>query len=82
MPVFFARIGLSVNTYNTKLINFICMSFIVIVSALGKLLGALMISMYYKLPMRDAISLGLILNSQGALELMTFRMKKRDKVRR
>ncbi|KAA0060265.1 cation/H(+) antiporter 15-like [Cucumis melo var. makuwa] len=80
MPVFFARIGLSVDIYNTKLINFICMSFIVIVSALGKFLGALMISMYYKLPMRDAISLGLILNSQGALELMTFRMKKRDKV--
>ncbi|XP_038906053.1 cation/H(+) antiporter 15-like [Benincasa hispida] len=80
MPVFFARIGLAVNIYTTKLINFLCTAFIVFVCALGKFLGAFTISMYYKLPMRDAISLGLILNSQGAFELITFKKKAREKV--
>ncbi|XP_038883080.1 cation/H(+) antiporter 15-like [Benincasa hispida] len=81
MPIFFVRIGLVVdNIYSIKLMNFLYMSFIVIISALGKLLGALMISMYYRLHMRDAISLGLILNSQGALELSMFKVKRRDKV--
>ncbi|KAL0549633.1 hypothetical protein IC582_014119 [Cucumis melo] len=80
MPIFFARIGLSFNIYTTNLINVICMSIIVFVSALGKFLGALMISMYYKLPLRDAISVGLILNSQGALELSLFKRMTREKV--
>ncbi|CAK9317731.1 unnamed protein product [Citrullus colocynthis] len=81
MPIFFARIGLVVDSISTiNLINFLCMALIVFVSALGKFLGAVMISMYYKLPMRDAMSLGLILNSQGTLELSMYKVKKKDKV--
>lgn len=80
MPIFFAKIGLVVNIYTIKLMNFLYMSFIVFVGALGKLLGALMVSIYYKLPMRDALSLGLILNSQGALELGMFKIRKKEKV--
>ncbi|CAK9329191.1 unnamed protein product [Citrullus colocynthis] len=80
MPIFFAKIGLVVNIYTIKLMNFLYMSFIVFVGALGKLLGALMVSIYYKLPMRDALSLGLILNSQGALELGIFKIRKKEKI--
>ncbi|KAE8650768.1 hypothetical protein Csa_017519 [Cucumis sativus] len=80
MPILFARTGLAINIYTTELINVICMSIIVFISALGKFLGALMIAMYYKLPLRDAVSLGLILNSQGALELSQLRRMTREKV--
>ncbi|XP_038878281.1 cation/H(+) antiporter 15-like [Benincasa hispida] len=80
MPIFFAKIGLIVNNYTMKLINFLCMTLVVFISALGKFLGALMISIYYKLPMKDALSLGLILNSQGALELGMLKIKRREKM--
>ncbi|XP_022983542.1 cation/H(+) antiporter 15-like [Cucurbita maxima] len=80
MPIFFVKIGLAVNIYAIKLINFLCMSFIVFVNALGKFLGALLISTYFKLSMRDAVSLGLILNCQGALELGVFKIMRKEKL--
>ncbi|KAA0060288.1 cation/H(+) antiporter 15-like [Cucumis melo var. makuwa] len=81
MPIFFVRIGLVIdNIYTITLVNLLSMSFIIFISALGKFLGSLIISMYYKFPMRDAISLGLILNSQGALELSMFKIMKKDKL--
>ncbi|KAE8650766.1 cation/H(+) antiporter 15 [Cucumis sativus] len=81
MPIFFVRIGLVIdNIYTIKLANLLSVSFIIFISALGKFLGSLIISMYYKFPMRDAISLGLILNSQGAFELTMFKVMKKEKL--
>ncbi|KAG7022651.1 Cation/H(+) antiporter 15 [Cucurbita argyrosperma subsp. argyrosperma] len=80
MPIFFAKIGLIFSIHTIKLLNFLCISFIIIVAAFGKFLGALMMSIYYKLPTRDGVALGLILNSQGALEIGIFKLMKEDKV--
>ncbi|XP_022156488.1 cation/H(+) antiporter 15-like [Momordica charantia] len=80
MPIFFVKIGSVINVFIIKLRSFLVVSFIVFVAALGKFLAAFMVSIYFKLPVRDAVSLGLILNCQGALELGLFEAKNKDKM--
>lgn len=79
MPVFFFKTSLVVNLYTIKLKKFLGLSFVMFVSALGKFLGVLVMSLYNKMPVRDAVSLSLIMNSQGAFELGMFKMMKLDK---
>ncbi|XP_022149364.1 cation/H(+) antiporter 15-like [Momordica charantia] len=80
MPIFFVKIGWFINIFIIKLKNFIVLSCTIVVVALGKFLGTFMISMYFKLCVRDAVLLGLIVNSQGAMELGLFYSRKKEKV--
>ncbi|XP_022156510.1 cation/H(+) antiporter 15-like [Momordica charantia] len=80
MPIFFVKIGWFINIFIIKLKHFLVLSFAIVVVALGKFFGAFMISIYFKLRVRDAVLLGLIMNSQGAMELGLFYSKKKDKM--
>ncbi|TYK25622.1 cation/H(+) antiporter 15-like [Cucumis melo var. makuwa] len=79
MPIFFFKTSLVVNMQSIKLKKLLGLSFIIFVSAFGKFLGVLVMSLFNKMPMRDAVSLSLIMNSQGAFELGMFKMLKKDK---
>ncbi|KAG6588886.1 Cation/H(+) antiporter 15, partial [Cucurbita argyrosperma subsp. sororia] len=79
MPVFFVKLGLVINVYSIKLKNFLGVSFVIYVSALGKFLGALVVAVVYcRMPVRDAVSLGLVMASQGAFELGMFKLMRKE----
>ncbi|XP_022156483.1 cation/H(+) antiporter 15-like [Momordica charantia] len=80
MPIFFVKLGWVIDIFIIQLKNFLVLSCIVFVAALGKFLGAFTTSIYFKLPVRDAVLLGLIMNSQGAMELCMIKMLKKQKV--
>ncbi|XP_022156502.1 cation/H(+) antiporter 15-like [Momordica charantia] len=80
MPIFFVKIGWFINIFIIKVKTFLVLSWTIVVVALGKFLGAFMISIYFKLHVRDAVLLGLIMNSQGAMELGLFYSRKKDKI--
>ncbi|OWM66648.1 cation/H(+) antiporter 15-like [Punica granatum] len=70
MPLFFTICGLKMNVFSIKSFkNVGVIQLIVLVSFLGKLLGVVMPALLQRMPLRDAFSLGLIMNSKGIIEL-------------
>ncbi|KAI4373367.1 hypothetical protein MLD38_011498 [Melastoma candidum] len=70
MPIFFTTGGLQMDIFAIKsLQNVTAMQLVVLVSFLGKFVGAILPPLILRMPIRDAVSLGLILNSKGIIEL-------------
>lgn len=70
LPPFFAHCGLNVDIYSLKkLKNIGVLYLIVLIAFVGKLVGTMLPLLLSRMPFRDALSLGLIMNSKGILEL-------------
>ncbi|KAK6785823.1 hypothetical protein RDI58_014348 [Solanum bulbocastanum] len=78
MPVYFVKTGLVTDIFSVKLKNYLVLQSIILVACLGKFLGALISSIYNQVSLRDAISIGLVSNVQGVLELGMFKMMKQN----
>lgn len=79
MPLYYVKNGLVVDIFSVKFKNYLVVQFIILVACTGKFLGALISSVCCNVPPRDAISLGLVMNIQGLLELGMFKMMKQSK---
>ncbi|KAF8390683.1 hypothetical protein HHK36_025210 [Tetracentron sinense] len=80
MPIYFVKNGLVMDIFAIQLKNFAVVLFVILVSCTAKFFGAFLPSLYCKMPLRDALSLGLVMNAQGIIELGLFRMLKRKKL--
>ncbi|GMN57476.1 hypothetical protein TIFTF001_026572 [Ficus carica] len=80
MPYFFVNNGLVVDVFNIKINNYIIFQTVALVPAVGKFIGAFASSLYNKIPTVDALELGLLMTTQGLLELGLFKMMKENKV--
>ncbi|KAK3183841.1 hypothetical protein Dsin_031127 [Dipteronia sinensis] len=60
--------------------NSLIVQSIALIGAIGKFMGAFLVSLLCELPARDAICLGLVMNFQGVLELGLFKLVKKTKV--
>uniref|UniRef100_A0A2N9IDS1 Uncharacterized protein n=1 Tax=Fagus sylvatica TaxID=28930 RepID=A0A2N9IDS1_FAGSY len=80
MPLYFVKNGLLIDIFAVKFHNYLAVQSIALIAALGKFLGAFMISFYSNMPLRDAMALGLVMNAQGVIELNMFKMMKKIKV--
>ncbi|KAJ4958254.1 hypothetical protein NE237_025365 [Protea cynaroides] len=69
MPIFFLKIGLAVNIYVLQWINILNVGFVILVGSFAKFLGAFLAALKCELSWLDALSVGLVLNVKGALEL-------------
>ncbi|KAH0664531.1 hypothetical protein KY290_027010 [Solanum tuberosum] len=78
MPIYFVKTGLVTDIFSVKLKNYLVLQSIILVACLGKFLGALISSIYNQVSLRDAISIGLVSNVQGVLELGMFKMMKQN----
>ncbi|XP_021823060.1 cation/H(+) antiporter 15-like isoform X1 [Prunus avium] len=77
MPIFYAKNGLVMDLCALRLKNYTILQSTALVGAFGKFMGAFLTSLLCtKMPITDAISLGLVLNAQGFLELGLFKMLK------
>ena len=69
MPTFFLKIGLMIDLNNIRFKSYMIVQFVALVAVMGKFSAAFFTSLHYRIPTRDAIALGLVLNVQGVLEL-------------
>ncbi|KAM7260391.1 hypothetical protein ACFE04_016132 [Oxalis oulophora] len=70
MPIFFTIFGLKMNIFAIQnLKNVGVFMVIVIVAFIGKIIATATPPLFFRMPIRDALSLGLIMNSQGIIEL-------------
>ncbi|KAI3457812.1 hypothetical protein Pfo_014475 [Paulownia fortunei] len=79
MPIYFVKNGLVTDIFSVKLSNYLLVQSIILLACIGKFLGALISSIYSKVPVREAIQIGLVMNVQGVLELGLFKMMKQNK---
>ncbi|KAJ8768749.1 hypothetical protein K2173_023653 [Erythroxylum novogranatense] len=71
MPIFFTLCGLKTNVFTIKKWKTVCGIVLVIFAGfIGKLIGTIAPPLLYRTPFRDALSLGLIMNSRGIIELL------------
>lgn len=81
MPLYFVKNGLVINVFGVKPIHYVAVQFIIFISCIGKFIGSFLPALLCKMPMNDAIALGLVMNAQGILELGMFKMLKKANVR-
>ncbi|KAK4363705.1 hypothetical protein RND71_018946 [Anisodus tanguticus] len=70
MPPFFTICGLQMNVFLiVRLKNLGVLQLVVLVSFIGKIMGTILPLLFWRVPLRDAFSLALIMNSKGIMEL-------------
>ncbi|KAG8643914.1 hypothetical protein MANES_11G083200v8 [Manihot esculenta] len=79
MPLYLVKNGLLINVFSVKFKNYIIVQTVALVSSIGKFLGTLLVASCSNMPLRDAASLGLVMNAQGVLELSMFKLMENEK---
>ncbi|KAK2647455.1 hypothetical protein Ddye_014944 [Dipteronia dyeriana] len=72
MPGFMINVGKRINLFELQIGNFLIVAFITFTSGLAKFIGTLVPSLYFKMPLRDAFPLGLILSGRGLFDILFF----------
>lgn len=80
LPIFFVQNGLVIDIFHMKMKNYIIVQLVALAAALGKFIGAFITSRRCNVPTVDAITLGLVMTTQGLLEFGLFKMMKKEKV--
>ncbi|XP_059659847.1 cation/H(+) antiporter 15-like [Cornus florida] len=81
MPLFFTMCGLQMDVFSImKLQNVGVMQLIGVVAFIGKTVGTILPPLFCRMPFRDALSLALIMNTKGIVELAFLNGWKQDKV--
>lgn len=81
MPLYFTKIGLIINIFEIELKNYLIVQFMSLAGAFGKFIGTFIVALCVHIPLRDAVSLGLLMTVQGVLELALFKVMKNRKVK-
>ncbi|XP_043718003.1 cation/H(+) antiporter 15-like [Telopea speciosissima] len=77
MPIYFLKIGLAINIFSIPISNLLNVGMIILIACFGKFLGAFAAAIKCKLPLSDALSVALIVNVKGALELAIVKATRR-----
>lgn len=72
LPSYFVFSGSQINLSNVNVKTIVVVLLMVLSSFLGKLVGAMLPSLYCKMPTVDALSLGLIMNTQGIVDILVW----------
>ncbi|PHU13723.1 hypothetical protein BC332_14928 [Capsicum chinense] len=80
MPPFFTICGLQMNVFSlVRLKNLGVLQLVVLVAFIGKTVGTILPLLLWRVPLRDAFSLALIMNSKGIMELAFLNDFKKNK---
>lgn len=81
LPLYYCMSGLKTDVSTIQnLGTWSFLQLLLVMGCLGKLLGTLLPSLYFKIPFREALSLSLLMNAKGVVELITFNFWKDIKV--
>lgn len=81
LPTFIVNIGLKVDVYGITLSNFGKVELFILSAFLGKVVGAMVPSIYRKFPVVDAFLIGLLMSCQGFIDISFFSQAMSNKVR-
>ncbi|PIN06452.1 putative K+/H+-antiporter [Handroanthus impetiginosus] len=81
LPLFFAISGLktdisSINGFTTWVI----LGVVIVLACAGKVAGTLLVSLYFKMPFYEGLTLGLLMNTKGLVEMIVLNVGKDQKV--
>ncbi|XP_009776809.1 cation/H(+) antiporter 15-like [Nicotiana tabacum] len=81
LPLFFAISGLKTEITAIDGVGTWAILFVVIILACaGKVLGVFLATLYYKMPYHEGLSLGLLMNAKGLIEMIVLNVGKDQKV--
>ncbi|CAI9095892.1 OLC1v1031922C1 [Oldenlandia corymbosa var. corymbosa] len=81
LPLFFAISGLKTEIGTIRGVGTWGILFLVIVlSCAGKVAGTLLVALYYKMPFYEGLTLGLLMNTKGLVEMIILNVGKDQKV--
>ncbi|KAJ4819846.1 Cation/H(+) antiporter 15 [Rhynchospora pubera] len=69
VPLYYTVVGSKINLWHLTIAK---MPSIIFLGVLGKMVGILLPSLYYKIPFLDALALSLVMVSKGIVEVMTY----------
>ena len=81
VPLFFAISGLKTNIGAIGGLRYwIFLMLIIFLSCVGKIAGTLLMSFFYQMPAREGITLGLLMNTKGLIEMIVLNVGREQKV--
>lgn len=81
LPLFFAISGLKTNITSIKSAGtWGYLLLIIFLSCAGKVVGTLLVCVYYQMPAREGVTLGLLMNTKGLVEMIVLNVGKDQKV--
>ncbi|CAM8902024.1 unnamed protein product [Rhodiola kirilowii] len=81
LPIFFAISGLKTDISSIQGTKTWLMLFLVIVLAcVGKIAGTVLVTMFHQIPFREGVTLGLLMNTKGLVEMIVLNIGKDQKV--
>ncbi|KAL8112342.1 cation/H(+) antiporter 15-like [Apium graveolens] len=81
LPLFFAISGLKtqISTIN-GVGTWALLVFVIVLACAGKIAGTLIVAVYYRMPFHEGITLGILMNSKGLVEMIVLNVGKDHKV--
>lgn len=81
LPLYFAISGLRTNVGEIiRLHNWGMLIFVIFLAAAGKIVGTLIVTVINQMPVREGITLGLLMNTKGLVEMIILNVGKDQKV--
>nr|GLL48605.1 cation/H(+) antiporter 15 [Ipomoea trifida] len=81
LPLFFATSGLKTEISAIKGVGtWSILVVVIILSCAGKVAGTLLVALYYKMPFNEGLTLGLLMNAKGLIEMIVLNVGKDQKV--
>ncbi|KAJ7957029.1 Cation/H(+) antiporter like [Quillaja saponaria] len=81
LPLFFAISGLKTNIATiTSTSTWAILLLVIALGCIGKVAGTLAVALYYQMPVREGVALGLLMNTKGLVEMIVLNVGKDQKV--
>ncbi|XWS44700.1 hypothetical protein CRYUN_Cryun15aG0070300 [Craigia yunnanensis] len=81
LPLFFAISGLKTDITSIKGgRNWGILALVIVLSCAGKITGTLIVTTFYQMPLNEGVTLGLLMNTKGLLEMIILNVGKDQKV--
>lgn len=81
LPLFFAISGLKTDVSSIKgVATWGILAVVIVLACAGKIAGTLLVTLYYKIPFQEGLTLGLLMNAKGLVEMIVLNVGKDQKV--
>ncbi|KAG8374740.1 hypothetical protein BUALT_Bualt10G0027300 [Buddleja alternifolia] len=81
LPLFFAISGLKTDvTAIDGFVTWALLALVIVLACAGKIAGTLVVTMFYKMPFYEGLTLGLLMNTKGLVEMIVLNVGKDQKV--
>ncbi|KAK3017651.1 hypothetical protein RJ639_003268 [Escallonia herrerae] len=81
LPLFFASTGLKTKiSIVVGVYNWALLILVIFLACAGKVVGTLLVALFYKMPLREAVTLGFLMNTKGLIEMIVLNLAKKQNV--